>query len=94
MYLHYSYALIALFYYILVNEVNDSFNISLSIFAAGIFTIIFSLCGGQPLSSIGPSGPGFILETVIAYVRQIEPQIHITPFELIVMVLVCSSNRC
>ena len=52
-----------------VNEVHISFNISLNIFATGIFTIIYSLFAGQPLGSIGPSGPGFILETVIAYVR-------------------------
>ncbi|KAL5971920.1 Anion exchange protein 3 [Taenia solium] len=51
---------------LMLNEVNASYNISLNIFATGVFTIIYSLFAGQPLGSIGPSGPGFILETVIA----------------------------
>ncbi|KAL5110371.1 Band 3 anion transport protein [Taenia crassiceps] len=51
---------------LMLNEVNATFNISLNIFATGVFTIIYSLFAGQPLGSIGPSGPGFILETVIA----------------------------
>uniref|UniRef100_A0A5K3EF53 HCO3_cotransp domain-containing protein n=1 Tax=Mesocestoides corti TaxID=53468 RepID=A0A5K3EF53_MESCO len=51
---------------LMINEVHPNYAISLNIFATGIFTVLYSLLAGQPLGSIGPSGPGFILETVIA----------------------------
>ncbi|CDS41960.1 anion exchange protein 3 [Echinococcus multilocularis] len=50
---------------LMFNEVNESYNISLNIFSAGVFTILYSLFAGQPLGSIGISGPSFFLETVI-----------------------------
>ncbi|VDD79139.1 unnamed protein product [Mesocestoides corti] len=53
---------------LMINEVHPNYAISLNIFATGIFTVLYSLLAGQPLGSIGPSGPGFILETVIALV--------------------------
>ncbi|VUZ56785.1 unnamed protein product [Hymenolepis diminuta] len=51
---------------LMLNEVNQSYNISLNILATGVITVVFVLLAGQPLSSIGPSGPNFIIETVIA----------------------------
>ncbi|VDL90979.1 unnamed protein product, partial [Schistocephalus solidus] len=51
---------------LMLTEVNPAFTISLNIFAAGISTVIYALFAGQPLGSIGPSGPGFIFETIIA----------------------------
>ncbi|VDM23326.1 unnamed protein product [Hydatigera taeniaeformis] len=48
------------------NEVHKAYTISLNIVATGVFTILYSLFAGQPLGSIGLSGPGFYLETVIA----------------------------
>ncbi|KAL5110512.1 Band 3 anion exchange protein [Taenia crassiceps] len=51
---------------LMFNEVNQAYSISLNIVAAGVFTTLYSLFAGQPLGSIGLSGPGFYLETVIA----------------------------
>ncbi|KAM7537037.1 hypothetical protein Aperf_G00000072371 [Anoplocephala perfoliata] len=56
---------------LMLEQVNSSFNISLNIFAIGVFSVVFALFGGQPLGSIGPSGVGFIFETVVAYFAEL-----------------------
>ncbi|VDD74379.1 unnamed protein product [Mesocestoides corti] len=47
-------------------QVNPAFSVSNSILASGFTTLLFALFAGQPIAVIGPSGPGFIMEKMIA----------------------------
>ncbi|KAL7065523.1 hypothetical protein AAHC03_05733 [Spirometra sp. Aus1] len=47
-------------------QVNSAYSVSNSILTSGITTILYSLFAGQPIAIIGPSGPGFIMEKLIA----------------------------
>ncbi|BHF66340.1 Anion exchange protein 3 [Sparganum proliferum] len=47
-------------------QVDPAYSVSNSILTSGITTILYSLFAGQPIAIIGPSGPGFIMEKLIA----------------------------
>ncbi|VDK72185.1 unnamed protein product [Dibothriocephalus latus] len=47
-------------------QVNPAYSVSNSILTSGFQTIIYSLFAGQPIAIIGPSGPGFIMEKLVA----------------------------
>ncbi|KAL7065520.1 hypothetical protein AAHC03_05732 [Spirometra sp. Aus1] len=47
-------------------QVDPAYTVSNSILTSGITTLLHSLFAGQPIGIIGPSGPGFIMEKIIA----------------------------
>ncbi|VDK83659.1 unnamed protein product [Dibothriocephalus latus] len=47
-------------------QVNSAYSVSNSILTSGFQTILYSLFAGQPIAIIGPSGPGFIMEKLVA----------------------------
>uniref|UniRef100_A0A0X3PU58 Band 3 anion transport protein n=1 Tax=Schistocephalus solidus TaxID=70667 RepID=A0A0X3PU58_SCHSO len=51
---------------LMTTQVNPAYSVSNSILTSGFTTILYSLLAGQPIAIIGPSGPGFIMEKLIA----------------------------
>ncbi|BHF66315.1 Anion exchange protein 3 [Sparganum proliferum] len=47
-------------------QIHTSFSVSNSILTSGVVTIMNALFAGQPIAIIGPSGPSFIMEALIA----------------------------
>uniref|UniRef100_A0A0X3P190 Anion exchange protein n=1 Tax=Schistocephalus solidus TaxID=70667 RepID=A0A0X3P190_SCHSO len=47
-------------------QIHPSFSVSNSILTSGVITIMNALFAGQPIAIIGPSGPSFIMEALIA----------------------------
>ncbi|VDL90105.1 unnamed protein product [Schistocephalus solidus] len=50
-------------------QIHPSFSVSNSILTSGVITIMNALFAGQPIAIIGPSGPSFIMEALIAQVK-------------------------
>ncbi|BHF66320.1 Anion exchange protein 3 [Sparganum proliferum] len=60
-------------------QVDPAYTVSNSILTSGITTLLHSLFAGQPIGIIGPSGPGFIMEKIIAkYIPQTLPPLNTT----------------
>ncbi|KAM7537897.1 hypothetical protein Aperf_G00000068709 [Anoplocephala perfoliata] len=51
-------------------QVNSEFSVSNSILASGLTTFLYAAFAGQPIAIIGPSGPGFLMERLIAMEAQ------------------------
>lgn len=50
------------------STVDPQFSVSNSILASGFATTMFALFSAQPMAIVGPSGPGYIMEYLVALV--------------------------